>query len=96
MAGRSTGASTTWHAAGADFEPAFRVMADARKHGKSFEVAWPIALAACDPDARRTLLETAKAWRLEFEGRRSWGGDLVGALAVLYSDSGHRGDRAIA
>jgi hypothetical protein len=86
-----------WHASGADFEPAFRVMADARKHGKSFEAAWPIALAACDPDARTTLLETAAAWRLEYEGRRSWGGDLLAALTVvLESDAGHRDDRVLA
>ena len=87
--------ASTWHASGADFEPAFRVMVAARKDGKSFEAAWPIALAACDPDARTTLRETAGAWRLEFEGRRSWGGDLVGALAVLDSDTGQRHDQRI-
>jgi hypothetical protein len=85
-----------WHASGADFTPAFRIMADARKDGQDFDSAWPTALAACDPDARTTLRETAAAWRLEYEGQRSWGGDLVGALAVLDSDTGHRGDRAIA
>jgi hypothetical protein len=84
-----------WHASGADFAPAFRVMADARKDGLSFEAAWPTALAACDPDARETLRETHGAWRLEFEGRRSWGGDLVGALAVPDRDAGQRSENRI-
>jgi hypothetical protein len=87
--------TSTWHATGADFEPALRVMRDARKDGQDFDSAWPIALAACDPDARTTLRETAAAWRLEFEGQRSYGGDLIGALAVLDHDTGQRHDQRI-
>ena len=71
------------------------MLAGARKAGKPFDDAWPHAVQACDPDDRTTLLETAGAWRLEYEGRRSWGGDLIGALAVLDTDAGPRHDNRI-
>jgi hypothetical protein len=61
----------TWMASGGDFEPALAVLIEARKQGQDFTDAWPRAVAACDPDDRATLLETAGAWRLEFEGKRS-------------------------
>ena len=82
-------------ASGGNFEPALVVLIEARKAGQDFNTAWPRAVAACDPDDRASLLQTAAAWRLEYEGQRSWGGDLVGALAVLDRDTGQRHDQRI-
>jgi hypothetical protein len=93
MAGKSIG--TTWPAAGGDFTPATRVLIEARRNGLAFDAAWPRAIAAVDPDDRATLHETATAWRLEYEGHRSWGGDLIGALAVLDRDTGQRHDQQL-
>jgi hypothetical protein len=84
-----------WHAGGGDFTPATRIMIQARKDGLSFGAAWPRALAAVDPDDRAILHATATAWRLEYEGQRSWGGDLVGALAVLDSEPASRSDQQL-
>ena len=89
--------ASTWHATGADFEPAFRVMRDARKDGQDFDSAWPAALAACDPDDRATLRETTAAWRAEYERRRSLGGDLMSAAGMaLDLDAGQRDQRILA
>ena len=90
MAGKAQGA--TWDAAGGDFEPALRVMIEARRNGLSFSAAWPRALAAVDRDDRTILHETAGVWRLEYEGERTRAGSLLGALAVLDHDTGQRHD----
>jgi hypothetical protein len=80
MPGRATGVAL---ALGGDFAPAFRVMADARKQGHDFDSAWPMAIKAVRPDDRATLRETCGAWRAEFERRRSYGGDLMSAMALV-------------
>jgi hypothetical protein len=83
-------------ASGGNFEPALVVLIEARKAGQDFVTAWPRAVEACDPDDRTTLRETTAAWKAEYQGKRSYGGDLLGALAVLDNDAGQRGDRASA
>jgi hypothetical protein len=95
MPGKPIGASATWHATGGDYSPALRVMVEARKDGLNFDQAWPAAVEACGPSDRSVLIETSSAWRLEYEGQRSWGGDLIGALAVLDHDVGQRDDNRI-
>jgi hypothetical protein len=80
MPGRATGVAL---ALGGDFAPAFRVMADARRQGQDFDSAWPMAIKAVRPDDRATLRETCGAWRAEFERRRSYGGDLMSAMALV-------------
>jgi hypothetical protein len=79
MPGRATGVAL---ATGGDFEPALRVMADARKQGQDFDSAWPMAIKAVRPDDRATLRETCGAWRAEFERHRSYGGDLMSAAGM--------------
>jgi hypothetical protein len=77
---------------GGDFEPALRVMAEARRNGLAFDDAWLTAIAAVAPADRMTLRETAAAWQCEYERRNSYGGDLVAALAVIDHDAGQRSD----
>jgi hypothetical protein len=94
MAGKPIGA--TWHATGGDFEPALVVLIEARRAGLAFSAAWPKALEACDPADRAVLHETAKAWRAEYQGERSYGGNLLAALtAMLESDTGPRPDQQL-
>jgi hypothetical protein len=82
MPGRTKGASTTWHEAGGNFEPALRIMRDARKQGQDFDSAWPMAIEAVKRDDRNALRETTAAWRAEYERRNSYGGNLMSAAGM--------------
>lgn len=95
MAGQSIGTRSTWYSPGGNFEPALAVLIEARRNGLAFGTAWPKALAACDPDDRTVLHETAAAWKAEYEGERSYGGSLMGALAMLDQDTGQRHDQQL-
>jgi hypothetical protein len=93
MAGQLIATSTTWLAEGGDFRPALRVMVEARRNGLTFSQAWPMALNAVDPCDREVLHATARAWKAEYQGERSYGGSLVAALAAMLDhDTGERGD----
>jgi hypothetical protein len=50
-----------WLATGGNFTPARIVLADQRKAGVPFDVAWPRAVAAVARDDRATLLVTRAA-----------------------------------
>jgi hypothetical protein len=76
-----------WLATGGNFTPARIVLADQRKAGVPFDVAWPRAVAAVARDDRATLLVTRAAWKCEYEGRRSQGGGLMARVA---RDTRHR------
>jgi hypothetical protein len=84
-------------AIGGDFAPARLVLADHLRAGVPFDVAWPCAIEAVTPNDRRVLRETGAAWKAEYEGRNSYGGNLLAALtAMLDNDAVQRGDRALA
>jgi hypothetical protein len=81
---------------GGGYAPARVVLADQRKAGVPFDTAWPLAIQAVKAADRGILRATSEAWRLEYEGKRSWGGDLLAALAAMLDhDAGHRGDQEV-
>ena len=81
---------------GGAFSPARIILTDQRKAGVPFNDAWPVAIEAVPPDDRAILRATTEAWRAEYEGRRSWGGNLAAALtAVLDTPNGQRDDHRV-
>jgi hypothetical protein len=94
MAGKTIGSSTTWLAEGGNFTPALAVLIEARRAGQDFSQAWPMALNAVDPCDREVLHETARAWKAEYQGERSYGGSLLAALTAMLDegDTDQRGD----
>lgn len=96
MAGKPIGTRATWYSPGGNFEPALAVLIEARRNGLALGAAWPTALEACDPDDRTVLHETAAAWKTEYHGEHSYGGNLLAALrAMLESDAGQRPDQQL-